>query len=576
MRPGMDPRPLLAGLAHSALMALAFPPVGLWPAALAALWPLVWAGLRCGARPARAGLMVFLGTLPFWGWTHNYVIGTSWPGFAPLVLLMSSYAGVFVWLLARSRGAPAWLAVPVLWVGLEVLRGEVVFDGYAWYLVGHPLIDAPGSWLAMPAAVGGQYLVSLLVACLAGFVGHAWASPSGRRTALVGLAATGAAWAGLAAWGDAASREAAGPAGTLRVGIVQTNLPSDNKQGWPIEQQIEDFQRFARLTQEAADAGPALIVWPETMKPGLSLDAQSDQAERQAGIFYQVEDASGPPRRVNSTAFTDALLALQERLGVPMLVGEDSYAGLRFDTREGGGIDLKYDARFNSAFLIVDGAVHPERYDKMHPTPFGERMPGLDRWPWLKRQLEFLGAGRMRLDLSSGASPTVFDVPGAEGKTPVVTPICYEAAVSEVCRRLVYGPGGARRARLMVKLTNDGWFQWSDMAREGHLLVSRWRCLELGTPMARAANTGVSAVIDGRGRILARGVEGDPRGARVDGVLVHDAPLASGASTPFAFAGRLVGWACLWAALPLAAWALARRSGPQAPRRTDGDGVSSR
>jgi len=546
-------------------MALAFPPVGFWPAALVAIWPLAWLATRPGLRAAHAGLWAAVGASAFWLWAESFLIGVTWPGFLPVVALMSAYPGLFVWLVGRARARAPWIpfaaSVPIAWVALEVLRGEVVFDGYAWYLVGHPLIDGLGGWLAMPGAVGGQYLVSLVVAALAGFVWQARVGGS-KRVAVIGLAATGAAWAGLAALGERSLRGIA-DAGTIRVGVVQTNLSSSNKETWPIERQVADFVRFAGLTEEAAARGANMVVWPETMKPGLSLDAESDRVEREAGLVYEVPDARGGTRRIAATAFADELLELQATLGVPMIVGENSFEGLSLPVNDDGTVELKYARRFNSAFLLVGGRVWPERYDKMHIMAFGERMPGIDRWPWLRRRLEFVGAGNMTLDLSAGTGPTVFRVPAegaAAGVVRVVTPICFEATVSDVCRRLVF-EGGRRRADLMVKPTNDGWFLWSDAGREAHLLTSRWRCLELGTPMVRAANTGVSAIIDGRGRVRARGVDGDARGYRVDGVLVADVPLASGV-TPASRAGRLVGWLVLAAGVALAACGLRPRGRP--------------
>jgi apolipoprotein N-acyltransferase len=122
----------------------------------------------------------------------------------------------------------------------------------------------------------------------------------------------------------------------------------------------------------------------------------------------------------------------------------------------------------------------------------------------------------------------------------VVTPICFETTWGTHCRELV-GAGGARRADVLVCLTNDGWFADSDHGREHHLQAARWRCLELATPMLRSANTGVSAAIDADGRVLARGVDGDGAGRRVDGVLSALVPLPTG-TTFYLRHGDLFRW----------------------------------
>jgi apolipoprotein N-acyltransferase len=108
-----------------------------------------------------------------------------------------------------------------------------------------------------------------------------------------------------------------------------------------------------------------------------------------------------------------------------------------------------------------------------------------------------------------------------------------------VCRRLVFD-GDERRADLLVNLTNDGWFARSIGGRENHLLAARWRCVELRTPMIRAANTGISAMIDTDARVE------DYLESNTEGVLIESNLLSRpGPITLFALTGDLVGWLCL-------------------------------
>jgi apolipoprotein N-acyltransferase len=252
-----------------------------------------------------------------------------------------------------------------------------------------------------------------------------------------------------------------------------------------------------------------------------------------------------------------------------MVVGAIGIDGLAFEEAPGGGIEALAEATHNSAFLIRDGQVDPLRYDKIHLTPFGEVMPYISAWPWLERRLLDLGARGMSFDLDAGRRAERLEVPAGPGVAPwrprelvgaaadapaqtqagstlmIATPICFEVTSSVVCRRLVY-EDGARAADLIVQLTNDGWFGASAGGRLTHLLTARWRAVELGVPLVRAANTGISAAVDARGRVFARtdASPGSPDPTDDGRLLVVDAELPPpGAPTPFARIGNLVGWA---------------------------------
>lgn len=115
-----------------------------------------------------------------------------------------------------------------------------------------------------------------------------------------------------------------------------------------------------------------------------------------------------------------------------------------------------------------------------------------------------------------------------------------------VCRSLVYN-GDERRADVLVNLTNDGWFGKSDLGRHAHALHARWRAAELGTPLVRAANTGVSVAYDSRGRRVDPLPGSDACGARESGVVVFEIALGNG-RPPGPFASGLPGLLCLLAA----------------------------
>jgi len=573
----LDPAisPLRAGFAlgglHGLAMGLAFASVGLWAVVMVAIWPLARVGLRTPrGRLGRAAVMASLGALPFWAWSHQFVLGSSALGFYPLVVYLSIYPGLFVWLLGRvSRrfpAAPLWAVIPVLWVGLEFLRGEIVWDGYAWYLVGQPLIELSAGRRYAP--IVGAYGVSAWVALVTGWcfdLARVWSreSPAAQDA---GLGATGGgrgAWGlrlvgvllGLGALGGF-TVQGLGPqakgAGMVRVAVVQTNVPQKIKGDWPIGRRLRDFERFADLTLRAsamvsADGRPVdLIVWPETSFPGFWLNGAAVEREREAGLSFDAGEKRG---RVASTYFYDRMLELQRAAGASMVVGAMAAEGVRIGIEADGQVKIETDREFNSVFVIDRGEVSGDRYDKAHLTPFGEVMPYISRWGWLERRLLALGAEGMTFGLTAGTKVTPLGVSLGEGREiRVATPICFEATVAGVCRRMVYGgggggAGGVRGADLIAAVTNDGWFHWQNSGRRMHLLVSRWRCAELGVPMARAANTGISALVDGQGRVVAMGVEGGGM-TDVEGVLVGDLALPGARGTIYGRVGDVVGKVC--------------------------------
>ncbi|MEO0483828.1 MAG: apolipoprotein N-acyltransferase [Planctomycetota bacterium] len=330
----------------------------------------------------------------------------------------------------------------------------------------------------------------------------------------------------------------------VRIAAVQTNLPMDNKVRWGVDRRVADFVRFVERTREAAAADPDVIVWPETMFPGQTLDPESLAAERRTGLAWNVTTRGWIP----STTIADELLLFQAELGAPMVVGATGYRGLTFEP-DGEGVRRDWEGAYNAAMVVSGGEVSQRWYAKLHLTPFGEVMPGISRFPSLERALLSLGAAGMSFDLDAGDDAVTLNVPTRRrGPVRIGTPICFEATAAWVCRRLVDRDDGAR---VLVNLTNDGWFGDFDLGRRWHTMHARWRCVELGVPMVRAANTGASCAIDGRGRITAE------LGPREAGVLVAEVALADEETrTVYRAGGWMTPWVLMLGALGLVLWAL--------------------
>lgn len=538
---------LLLGLINGVLFGLAFPPFNWWFLALLAPIPLLLAAVRAD-RPARAALGAALGTAPMWAFHHQYSWAMTEAAFVPLALYLAVYPGLFVWMLARAHGrwpkAPLWLAAPVLWTGLEVVRGEIVWNGYAQYLIAQPLIDRLIAWAA---PVVGVYAIGLVVLAEA----VVWVpdrltrDPSrvgltlGKAPVKGGLYLVISAAAFLSLLIPRGTTPRRDSESALRTAAIQTNVPQDNRTSLTLDQRLRDFRGFCDLTREAAEQQPDLIVWPEAMFPGYALNPSAVAAERAAGLAY--------PGNIPTTVFHDTLIELQKEIGIPMLVGATAAEGTKIGFSPEGRVSITQDAFYNSAFMIRGGVVEENRYDKVQLMPFGEVMPLISNWDWLERQLLVLGGRGLTFDLEAGENPAVFQVDaepasrragtGTPKTVRIATPICFESTYTRHMRRLVR-QGGERRADLFVNMSNDGWFAWYDGGRENLVLQCRWRALELGTPMLRSVNTGVSTAIDADGRLMSA------LSARQPGVLVADFDARPRELTIYARLGNVAGWTC--------------------------------
>ena len=174
-------------------------------------------------------------------------------------------------------------------------------------------------------------------------------------------------------------------------------------------------------------------------------------------------------------------------------------------------------------------------FDKAHLVPFGEYVP-------LRAILPLPAVAASMGDFSAGPGPRTLDLPGMP---PVATAICYESIFSgEVVEKGDHRPGW------LVVITNDGWFGLSAGPYQ-HFAAGRMRAIEEGVPVARAANTGVSGMIDPLGRVVAKTELG------VKAVLDADLPAALEQPTPFARLGS-ISWTILLGILGVFA-SLARR-----------------
>ena len=519
------------------LFVLSFPPFYVWPAMPVSVGLLTFMAVEANSGKRAVGVVMGAQFL-MWLWIQRWMIEVTVVGWPGLALFLSLYGVLYVGLVrwigrsGRTGGLPMTVVVPVVWTGVEFLRGGIVMNGYPWFLAGHPMVEQ--TMLVQSADLFGAYFISFLVAMVGGLLvdGLRWRQGNccGKRLVLYGCA-VGIIVIGNYGYGMIRQFDKQGE--KFRGLAIQTNLGQSNKIKWSREDQEKDFASFVRQTEEALAASgnkPDLIIWPETMVPGFGLDEET--------LSFLETNGYVPGRQ-----YFNALRGLGERSGVPLLVGSSCTEGLAVV----GGKPI-WDARYNSAYLI-DGSGETQRYDKVFLTPFGETMPYISNWDWLEEKLLAFGAGGMSFDLDAAEQPRILEVNQSEETIPIATPVCYEDTVPWLCRKMVYEKG-RKRVRVLVNISNDGWFGEHDAGRAQHVQISRFRCIENRVPMIRCANTGLSVAIDSFGNVIGRVGEGRYGSGRVAGSLAATV-IMDDRETLYGRIGDLWAWGCLLGTIAL-------------------------
>ena len=385
-------------------------------------------------------------------------------------LLIAAFGGLAA-RLAGSGPLPP-LAGAALWTALEYPR-SFFLTGFPWALLGYTQHENAALLGLAPAT--GVYGLSFAVAA-GGFALAAWLR-DGLRPALPGFAAVALAHAPGAL--DLVRPHPPPPAAQareIRVAVLQGNIDQGVK--WSSAHVRRTLTIYRELTLRAVADGAELVVWPETAVPGVP---------------------------ETNPALDDWLRRLARESGAVLCVGAVGA------TAE--GIDVRY---YDSAFLYPPDGAPPLRYDKSHLVPFGEYLPLRSIFG---HAVNALARGSSPDDLTPGEAPEPLPLRLADGSAlPVGTPICYELLFPDLVRRFV-GAGG----ELLLAMTNDAWYGRTGAPYQ-FLAITALRAAETGVWTARAANTGVSALIDPRGRVRQQ------LPLQEEGLLVGDvAPRPAGA-----------------------------------------------
>ncbi len=500
--------PALYALLVGLISATGFAPLEWWPVTLAVI--ALWLWLVHAAPTLRTAM---------WrSWLFgvgHFTIGNNWiqhafdfqdrmppslgyvavVGLALYLAIYPMLAGGLAWRLGRRGPRPDMafaLVAGAAWIATEYLRA-VVFTGYAWNPIA--VIWVPTPLRALSPWIGTYALSGLTVVASAAIL---LPRPRMRAGVLVALALV------LLIPGDNMATPVPLARDTPRVRVVQPNFEQEAVRSAGYDDRLLDRQ--IALSGRPGPA-PRLVVWPE------------------GTVNFYIEDGYPPPWYERSPLLTRARIASVLGPRDAALVGGTA---LFFDN------DGQVAAAGNSVFSLTPDTRIAGRYDKAHLVPGGEYLP-------MRSILQPLGLSRLVMgdvDFRPGPGPATIAVPGFG---PVGVQICYEIIFSG---QVV---DAAHRPAMLFNPSNDAWFgAWGPPQ---HLAQARLRAAEEGLPILRATTTGISAVIDASGAIVAA----IPR--HREGAIEVALPAAH-APTLFARAGN---WLALGMIVLLLAAAIAMR-----------------
>ncbi|RHW18564.1 apolipoprotein N-acyltransferase [Sphingomonas gilva] len=500
----MTRHPRIAALVLGLISACGFEPLALWPVTLAAF--ALFMGVIWRAPSLKEAL--FAGWL--FGLAH-FSLGLNWiqkaftyqdamPHWLGYIapVLLSVYLAVYpaiaaglAWRYGRSDRLRFGIVLAAAWIVVELLRATL-FTGFPWNPLG--AIFVPVLELARASRFIGTYGLSG-VAVLAATALFLLPAPECRKRAAILAAA-------LAAIGlTGIVRPTPPPADAPRVLIVQPNI--DQKQYPTPTQQLRYLETYERLSRTPSP-GPTLILWPE------------------GAIRYLLED--GYPRYAYDLAPSRQVRGRLAQLlgeGDILITGADA---LIFDENQ------NMVAARNAIFALGPDGQLKHRYDKAHLVPYGEYLP-------MRAILEPIGLSRLL--------PGSFDfIPGPGPRNMALPP--FGAGAMQICYEIVFSGevvDPTRRPAFIFNPSNDSWFgSWGPPQ---HLAQARLRAIEEGLPVLRSTPTGISALIDSDGRLLASVPH------KRQGVI--EAPLPPAARpTLFARMGNWLAWGFALALILLA------------------------
>ena len=437
-------------------------------------------------------------------WIAAFLVFFAFCAARALIFLL--FTAVVLSIRKKIRVPFALLAPPVM-VACELAVPQVVPCGQWISQAWQPLI-------IQIAEITGPWGITALLMTVNGALTDLIDGPRTARWPLIGAAT---ALAASLIFGTVRMRqvdEALTAAPWLKIGLVQPNIAYSADGELSTEEAVRELTALQEQSRRLQQLGANLGVWSEGSYP-VTL-----------------------PRDMTADFTEDSPAMVRRRISIPLVIGASTY-------------DTQHDEAFNSALLLETNGNVGGRYDKVRLLAFGEYLPGIEYFPWLRKLLP-VGSGQF----TPGKGPALLSMLAPNGMAWALGPvICYEDILPGYLRRV-----GALRPNLLVNLTSDSWFGAGSEPWE-HLALSVYASVELRVAMVRAVNSGISALIDPNGRLVARTYADDPyrepRGA--DGILV-DAPRMPGADTFYVRHGYWFQYLCIAAIALMGGLAVRRRN----------------
>ena len=371
------------------------------------------------------------------------------------------------------------LTLAAAWVACEWIRGWL-FSGFGWNGLGIAL-HATWPMIQIAEFTGVAGVTFAIVFCNSILTSTARRIWEETRTRVMrphyDLTLTMVGLVGIFAFGVSAVQTRP-PTRPLHLALIQSNVARAEKFDIRYKQKI--FEKFERLSRIALTSTPSLdlLAWPESALPAAVLQDQ------QSLDFV---------RRIAASGNVDLLL---------------------------GVIDEPIDGGVYNAALLVRPEGSVQLYRKVHLVPFGEYVPLRHSFPLFAR----IAGDQVPEDFDVGDQFTVFELSKNRGR--VAPLICFEDTIGELTRQFVI-----RGADVLANVTNDGWFLRSAGSRQ-HLANAVFRCVETRRPMLRAANTGVTCLVNQFGRVT-QVLRDDQGSIFEEGTLVGDLDLPSNPTLTF-------------------------------------------